>query len=384
MHLTKTRIAVAALTTAFSSTALADIKIAVIAPMSGAYQSMGTATRDGAALAAAEINSSGGILGGQKIILVKYDEKGNPELAEKLSIDAVQKEKVQAAIGFANTGVAQRVLPVFQRGHVPLILTPTTGTGLTQTFKDQAVNYIFRNAASDAFHTETLAQYAANVRGVRRPAVFADNTPDGEQGLQQLLASLSKRGISPVLVERFAPGKTDFEDAAIKARQQGADSVITWTQALENAAIKTSLNRIGSRMPVMGSWALSQKTFTDTAGPITYGAASPITFSSDTERAIGQRFVKNYRNYHTVASIPSDMAAAQAYDAVYLFAKAMNSARSTEGKKIVEALENFDSAFVGAVMDYNRPFSPDSHETFKRSEQVFIGVVKNGAVISVK
>lgn len=384
MHFNKTQLATAVFAALVSTSAFADIKIAVLGPFTGGSQGMGIATRDGAALAAAEINSSGGILGGQKIVLVKYDEQGKASLGEQYSRDAVDKEKVVAAVGFANTGVAVKTISVFQKAGVPVILTPTSGTILTQTYKNEPTHYIFRNSAPDTLQTELVAKYAAEVRNSKRPAIFADSTPYGEQGLQQVAANLEKHGVRPIMVERFPWGKTDFEEAAVKARQLGADAIITWTLAAENAAIKNSFNRVGSRVPLMGSWTLSQKVYWDHAGLITNGTAVPITFTSDTEREVGQRFIKNYRNFHSVASIPSDMSAAQAYDAVYLIAKAITQAKSTDGKKIVDALENLDGTYEGAVMDYRKPFSKDDHDAFKSIGQIQMGIVKNGAIVRTK
>lgn len=384
MHFNKTRIATAIFATLVSSTALADIKIAVIAPMSGGSQSMGAATRDGAALAVAEINSTGGILGGKKIQLVNFDDKGRADLGEQLSKEAVEKTKVAAAVGFASTNSAIRALPVFQKSGIPLVLSAATGTNLTQTYRDMSANYIFRTSAFDMIEADAVANIAVKVRNMNRVAVFADSTQYGEQGLLQLMVSLDKHGVRPVMVERFPLGKTDFEDAAIKARQLNADAIVTWTSAPENVAIKTSFNRIGSRIPLIGSSSVAQKIYSDVTGPIAGGSSAPITFSADTERPVGQKFINNYRNLHSVAAIPSDMAAAQAYDAVYLLAKAINQAKSVDGRKVVEALENLEGSFDGAVMTYEKPFSKDNHDTIKSSSQLQAGIVRNGTVVRLK
>jgi branched-chain amino acid transport system substrate-binding protein len=65
---------------AFGGVALAQdkppVRIAAIAPLSGAGAFDGQLAVEGMEAMAAVINAQGGVLGGRKIALIKYDDKG--------------------------------------------------------------------------------------------------------------------------------------------------------------------------------------------------------------------------------------------------------------------------------------------------------------------
>ena len=75
----------------------------------------------------------------------------------------------------------------------------------------------------------------------------------------------------------------------------------------------------------------------------------------------------------------SPVSAAQGYDSMYLLAGAIKQANSTEGPKILAALENLNSRVEGVVMVYNKPYSKTNHEAITADVPV-MGVVENGRV----
>jgi len=77
--------------------------------------------------------------------------------------------------------------------------------------------------------------------------------------------------------------------------------------------------------------------------------------------------------------IASPVSAAQGYDSVYLLAAALKQANSTEGPKILAALQSLNTPVEGVVMTYNKPFSATDHEAIK-AKDVVMGVVENGRV----
>ena len=78
--------------------------------------------------------------------------------------------------------------------------------------------------------------------------------------------------------------------------------------------------------------------------------------------------------------IPSPVSAAQGYDSVYLLAAAIAQAKSTEGPKVREALEDLKTPVEGVVTTYNKPFSKTDHEAITANMPV-IGKVQDGRVL---
>ena len=101
------KIAIAATAFCIASLAVAadPIKIGVAGPFTGGSSSMGVSMRDGVRLATAEINKAGGIMGRQ-ILLVERDDEAKNERGVQIAQELISKEKVTAAVGYVNTGVA--------------------------------------------------------------------------------------------------------------------------------------------------------------------------------------------------------------------------------------------------------------------------------------
>jgi len=65
---------------------------------------------------------------------------------------------------------------------------------------------------------------------------------------------------------------------------------------------------------------------------------------------------------------------------VYLLAAAIKQANSTEGPKILAALQNLSAPVDGVVMTYNKPYTQADHEAIK-AKDVVMGVVEDGHVV---
>ena len=78
-----------------------DVKIALVAPLSGRWARQGQLKKMGAEMAIDEINSQGGIkaLGGAKIVLREADAGDSVEKAVSAAQRVLTREKISAGIG---------------------------------------------------------------------------------------------------------------------------------------------------------------------------------------------------------------------------------------------------------------------------------------------
>ena len=380
MCFSKTKIAFAVGAALLTSVAVADVKIAVLGPFtSSTSNDFGIGVKEGVALAAAEINAKGGILGGQQITLVQYDDNAKPDKGVEISKAAVS-DKVVAGLGLVNTGVVMKTNPIFQEAKIPFLITSSTGGTTGNMYLKEPVNYIFRMAPTDAAKAAFLTKQVTESYKFKKIAIFADASPYGQSGVDFITKNLAEKNMKPLIVERFPVGEVDMEAAAIRARDAGADSVMTWTLGPEAAAVKVSFNRIGWRVPIFGSWTLTSKSFSDNAGPIATNSKTSVSITYDSVNPVTKKFISNYRNFNKRSTIPSLMAAAQSYDGMYLLAMAINQAGSTDGVKIVEAMENLKGTYTGAVTTYEKPWSKTDHEYAKMSDQLQLGVLRQGRI----
>jgi len=357
------------------------IKIGLTGPFTGGSASMGVSMRDGVKLAAGEINKAGGVLGRQ-IQLVERDEEAKNEVGVQVAQELINKEQVVATLGFINTGVALASQRFYQEAEIPVINNVATGSVITQQFKapDHKANYVFRTSANDLIQSDMIADEAVARQGFKKPAILADSTNYGQLGREDLERALLKRGVKPVAEEKFNIGDTDMTSQLLRAKQAGADAILTYAIGPELAQIANGMAKLQWKVPMIGSWTLAMATFIDNAGANGEGAMMPQTFIQLPNTPKRKAFIEAYQAAYKIDRIPSPVSAAQGYDSVYLLAAAIDQAKSTDGPKIREALENLQAKVDGVVTTYDHPYTATDHEAISANIPVF-GLVKGGRVV---
>ncbi len=357
------------------------IKIGVAGPFTGGSSSMGVSMRDGVRMAAEEINKAGGVMGRQ-LQLVERDDEAKNERGVQIAQELINKEKVVATVGYINTGVALASQRFYQEAKIPVMNNVATGSIVTRQFADQPENYIFRNAAHDSIQAPMIVEEAIGRRGFKKVAILADSTNYGQLGREDLEKALALKSIKAVAVEKFNVKDVDMTAQLLKAKEAGAEAILTYAIGPELAQIANGMTKLGWKVPMVGSWTLSMANFIDNAGPGGEGARMPQTFIQEPTTPKRQAFIISYlKNFKPKNNrIDSPVSAAQGYDSVYLLAAGIKQANSTEGTKIRAALESLSTPVEGVVTTYNKPFSKDDHEAITANIPVF-GEVKGSRVV---
>lgn len=365
---------------ALPSQAADPIKIGVTGPYTGGSSAMGVSMRDGARLAAAEINKAGGVLGRQ-IQLVERDDEAKNEVGAQVAQELISKEKVVATLGFINTGVALAAQRFYQEAEIPVFNNVATGTIITNQFKapDYDSNYVFRNSAYDVLQAGMMVDEAV-AQGHKKIAILADSTNYGQLGREDIEKYLGTKGVKPVAIEKFNIKDVDMTAQLLKAQQAGADVILAYGIGPELAQIANGMAKLGWKVPMITSWPASMQSFIDIAGANGNGVVMPQTFIEDKTLPKRKSFLEEYYKTYGVTKIPTPVAGAQGYDSVFLIAAAIKQAGSTDGPKIREALENLKEKVEGVVTTYDRPFTATDHNAISRNMVVF-GKVQDGKIV---
>ena len=357
------------------------LKIGVSGPFTGGSSSMGVSMRDGVRIAVDEINKAGGVLG-REIQLVERDDEAKNERGVQIAQELINKVGVVAVVGYVNTGVALASQRFYQAAKIPVMNAVATGSVITHQFDDQPENYVFRNAAHDGIQAPMIVEEAVVRRGFKRVAILADSTNYGQLGRQDLETALGLKGIKPVAVEKFNIKDVDMTAQLLKAKEAGAEAILTYGIGPELAQVANGMVKLGWKVPMVGSWSLSMANFIDNAGPAGEGARMPQTFIQEPTAPKRQSFIISYLKTFQPKNnrIDSPVSAAQGYDAVYLLAAGIRQAGSTDGPKIKAALEDLKAPVEGVVTTYVKPFSAKDHEAITVNIPVF-GEVRGQRVV---
>ncbi len=146
-------------------------KVGVVTFLSGgAAESFGVPAWNGGKLLIAALNRGGELpapydkkgFGGMKIEFVLVDEAGGATKQVQEFRNLVQREKVDAVLGYVSSGDCLAVPPVADELKAFLILYDC---GTPRVFEEASYNYVFRSAAHAAMDNISLARYMKS-RGV--------------------------------------------------------------------------------------------------------------------------------------------------------------------------------------------------------------------------
>ena len=375
-----------------SALAADTVKIAVTGPFTGGSAPMGASMRDGAKLAIAEINASGGIdVGGKKMKfeVIERDDEAKNERGALIGQELAAMGDLSGVIGSVNTGVVLAGDKYLQGKGITKIITPAAGSAsMTQWSKAGTPDVsIFRFAAHDGIQAAMVVEEAIN-RKFTKVALLCDSTNYGASGRDDLLEQIKKQGnkLEAVSSEKCNIGDKDMTAQLLKARSAGAQAILIWGIGPELAAVANGMAKIGMKDPLIGGWPLSMSNFIDNAGKNGDGTLMPQTFIEEPITPKAKAFIEAYRKTYNVSRIPSPVSAAQGYDAVLIFAAAVKQAKSTDTHKIKEALEDLKDPVPGVITIWQHPFSKwnpadeQTHEAFRR-DQVVMGMVQDGHVV---
>jgi len=368
------------------------VKIALTGPFSGGSAPMGTSTRDGAKLAITEINAAGGIQVGakkMKIEIIERDDEAKNERGALIAQELAAMGDLSGVIGTVNTGICMAGDKHLQEKGITKIICPAAGSASMTQWSKAGVkdNSIFRFAAHDGIQSAMVVEEAIN-RKFTKVAVIFDSTNYGVSGRDDMLDQIKKQGdkLTVVAQEKFNIGDKDMTAQLLRAKSAGAEAILIWAIGPELAAVSNGEAKIGWKAPLIGGWTLSMSNYIDNAGKNGNGTLMPQTFIEEPITPKAKAFIEGFHKTYKVERMPSAVAAAQGYDAVYIFAAAVKQAGTTDTHKIKEALEDLKEPVKGVIATWNHPYTKwdpadvTTHEAFRR-EQTVMGMVQDGRVV---
>jgi branched-chain amino acid transport system substrate-binding protein len=283
------RLVLPLLTLTLAAPASADIRIAVIAPLTGQFQTLGKQVRDGVQKAVADLNAKGGI-GGETIVLDVEDDACKAENAAAAANRAAGRGDV-LVIGHVCYEAAQAAASVYAQSGIVLISPAVSADSFTDR---RAGPSIFRLAAADRAQGLVAGSFLARRYAKARIAILDDGSPYAQPIAEGVHKSLSDAGIREARRDNFDGGAKDYDELAGRLIDDAIDLVFIGGYQADIAAILKSLRAAKSPMVVMGPDSIATTQFTDLAGDRADGTL--FTFFTDWRRVPGAaRTVADFR-----------------------------------------------------------------------------------------
>lgn len=212
--------AIAMTTQAPTAHAQTVVRIAHVAPISGAQAHFGKDNENGVRLAIEELNARGVVIGGQRVQLaiVAEDDAADPKQATQVA-QKLCDIRVAGVVGHMNSGTALPASRVYSDCGIPNITGSATNPKLTQVGYETT----FRVIANDNALGAGVAEHAA-ASGIKTVAVIDDRTAYG-QGIAEVFKKTARERGLRIVSEQFTSDKAvDFTAilTAIKSRSPQA------------------------------------------------------------------------------------------------------------------------------------------------------------------
>jgi len=338
-----------ALALAAPAAAQTEIKIGLIAPMSGPWARQGDLMLKGANLAIEDVNGRGGIkaLGGARLKLIVFDAGDNVEKAKNAAQRMIAQEPdLVGATGAWLSSFTLGVTEVTERAELPV---------LTLSYSDQITargfKYVFQTSLTGGLQANnavpTLVKLAESATGRKQTtvAIIQDNTaaavafakPMREGGLQKL-------GLKLVVDETFTPPLSDCTPLIQKVRSTRPDMLLLLPTAIpDDKLCLEKLSEFGlgrGRVPVIsnGAHIAAPDMLKNLGKDLLEGVMTVVgNWSGKGQEEIMKEFVaKTGEPWITQDSLST-------YGDIWILKEALEKAGAADRRKVASAIRGLDT-----------------------------------------
>lgn len=342
-------------------------------PLTGDYATYGTSVRNGAMLAAEEINEAGGVNG--ILFDVKMeDDQADPEKAIN-GYSILVDEGMQVSLGAVTSGACLSLIEEAQVDGM-LVITPSAS-------QKECVQYdnCFRVCFTDPMQGVYAADFISDNAIATKVAIIYDKSNDYSVGIHDNFVSRAGEvGIDVVTDQAFtSQSNIDFSVQLQAVKDSGAELVFLPIYAQEAAYILTQAKSAGIEATFFGCDGLDGILTKIGEGntDACEGVMLLTPFAADAQDEKTVNFTTKYKEQF--GETP-DQFAADAYDAVYAIKAAMEQAGITDledpdlNEKLISAMTEITVEGVTGTMTWDAEGEPSKSATAV--------VIKDGAYVA--
>lgn len=321
-----------------------DVKLGVIAELTGELSALGESCKKAAELAVSEINEAGGVeVAGTKHLLRLFieDSQSAPQPAADAARRLIQQEKVLAIIGPNASLGAVPAAQAAAEGKTLLVSPWGTAPRVTADDAGAPRQWIYRTCFTDSFQGSALAKFASAYMKASKAAVLYNPGSEAPRSQAELMKKeFEARGGQVVAFETYAAGDKDFSAQWKKIAEAAPDIVFLPSYYGEVPEQVRQARAAGVKAPFLGSDTWTNSELLKSA-PEVDGAYFCAHYNPDAmEDKVGifrAAFEKKYNK-----EVPDD-GAALTYDTVYLLKQALESAATDDRDAVREAFSKVAS-----------------------------------------
>ncbi|MBN1472689.1 MAG: branched-chain amino acid ABC transporter substrate-binding protein [Syntrophaceae bacterium] len=301
-----------------------NIKIGLMAPITGAWSNTGQEMKLVIDLLAEDINAKGGILG-KKIEVVTVNDEGTPQGASQAA-DELVKQSVTAVIGSLISVATEASQITFDKAKILQITNASTAVTLTE----KNLKYFFRTCPRDDEQSRVIAQTIRKMK-LKKIAILYDKTaPYAVSLASDVRKHTKKEHIDIVFDGPLDPGLEDYVDILNTIKSKNPDLVFFAGYYVETANLLRKKKDMDWKVVFIGGDGANNPDLITMAGKTSaegfYFISPPLPGELITENA--NKFILKFKekNGYPPRSIDSILAG----DAFRVIINAIGETKSTD------------------------------------------------------
>ena len=305
------------------------LRIGLQGPLSGSQAELGQGMLQGAELAAAELNSQGGVLG-KTVEIVPIDDKADPAVGETAASAAVG-QGLDGVVGPYNSSTGITSLPIYiDAGLVPMRLTTADNTaGLGFTLQPMT-----SQIAPTAVTAITDWAQATSV------AILVDSTQDYTAAAAEAMqVQLIENNVDVTSVRAITPGADSYADTIAEAMASQPDLLYVVTYYPEAATIARDLTTANTDVQCMVDYGGFDNGYITDAGVQAAQTCSVVGVPSPSDFPDSAALVEKFQD--TFDTAPGSWSP-YTYDSVLVLADAFERAGISDAEAVAKALAETD------------------------------------------
>ncbi|KAA0256112.1 MAG: ethanolamine utilization protein EutJ [Acidobacteria bacterium] len=322
-----------------------DIGVGLLAELTGELAAVGQSCKNGAELAAFDVNEGGGFRVGEEIHgirLVVEDTASRPAAAAEAAQRLIADPKIVALIGPSASLGALPVAAVAESSKILMISPWSTHPSLTlDATTGQPRRYVYRACYTDDFQARFLARFAIDYERTKNAAILYESNSEAPKTQAELFKKeFEALGGSVVAFEAYETGTKDFA-ALMKKVVEAKPEIVFLPNYYTDVAVQLKQGReAGLKVPFLGSDNWNAEQLLKLAPKEVEGSFFPGHYFPGARVDAVAKFVTTYK--HRFGHDPDDVAAL-AYDSVVLLTRAMEAASAPAREPIREGMAKIPS-----------------------------------------
>lgn len=335
-----------------------ELKVAILAPLSGPVPTFGVMTRDGALLAIEEWNAKGGVLG-RKIVPIVEDSQCTPDPAVNAANKVIDQDKVKFIVGEVCSKASIPISEIANAKGVLQISPTSTNPQVTVDKDGKTKAYTFRACFIDPFQGKVGAKFALDNLKAKTAFIMLDQANDYVKGLaEEFEKAYVAAGGKVVGKETYTDKDTDFSAILAKVAVAKPDVVylpdyynivnLVTKQAKEKGITATFVGGDGWDSSDLDLKAAAGGFFTNH-----YAADSTAPAAVAFQKAFAARFKDDTGK----GKVP-DALAALAYDATNILLQAIKEAGTDDPAKVKDVMAKMQFDGVSGRITFDAQHNP--------------------------